>query len=191
MDNKNVIIIHGAFGCPNENWFPFLKREIEALGVNVLVPAFPTPEGQSLESWLEVFKEYENYLNDKTIFVGHSLGPAFILNLLEKYDKVVAAAYFVAPFTGLINIEDFDKINYTITDRNFDWDLIKEHCKEFYVYHSDNDPYVPQSKSEFMSKQLGAKKYEIIEGGGHLGASAGFTEFPALFQEIKSKLETL
>jgi predicted alpha/beta hydrolase family esterase len=188
MKKSNLFIIHGAFGSPNENWFPWLKNEIEKSGIEVFVPSFPTPEGQSLVSWNKVFKPYEKHLTEKTILVGHSLGPAFILNLLERVKTNVAASFLVSPFTGLINLPEFDTINFSLTDRNFDWEKIKSHCKDFYVYHSDNDPYVHQSKSALVAEKVEAKKYEIIKGGGHLNESSGFSEFPLLLEDIKKQL---
>ena len=40
---KNVIIIHGTEGYPEENWFPWLKKNLEERGYNVTVPQFPSP----------------------------------------------------------------------------------------------------------------------------------------------------
>ena len=82
MKKNNLFIFHGAFGSPNENWFPWLKTEVEKLGIEVFVPTFPTPEGQSLNSWNKAFEPYEKHLSEKSILAGHSLGTAFILNLL-------------------------------------------------------------------------------------------------------------
>jgi len=59
----SIIIIHGTGGSPNSNWFPWLKSELEKLGHTVFAPKFPTPEKQSLENWLKVFKKYEQYLD--------------------------------------------------------------------------------------------------------------------------------
>ena len=44
----NILIIHGANGYPEENWFPWIKRELELLGCNVFVPQFPLGEKQTL-----------------------------------------------------------------------------------------------------------------------------------------------
>lgn len=52
----NAFIFHGAGGHPEENWFPWLKRELEAKGLEVFVPKFPTPEGEGLEAWLKVLE---------------------------------------------------------------------------------------------------------------------------------------
>src|SRR3989344_4874506 len=92
----NVFIIHGVGGYPEENWFPWLKKQLEQLGHNVVVPQFPTPENQTLSSWLEVLEQYKQFLTPATIFVGHSLGVPFVLNILEKYPA--KAAFLVAGF---------------------------------------------------------------------------------------------
>jgi len=53
------------------------------------VPEFPTPENQSLQNRLNTFQEYEKYLDENSIIVGHSLGPVFLLNILEKLDHQI------------------------------------------------------------------------------------------------------
>ena len=35
-----VIIVHGAYGSPQENWILWLKRGLEKLGCEVIVPLF-------------------------------------------------------------------------------------------------------------------------------------------------------
>ena len=55
----NVIIIHGSYGSPEKNWFPWLKEELKKSGINTFVPRFPTPKNQNLDTWANVFKDYE------------------------------------------------------------------------------------------------------------------------------------
>ncbi len=143
----NIFIIHGAYGNPGENWFPWLKCELERLGCRVFVPKFPTPANQSLQNWLKIFKGYEQYLNENSIIIGHSLGVAFLLNILEMQNKPIKAAFFVSGFIDLLENPDFDNINKSFIKPNFDWSKIRQNCKKFYVYHSDNDPYVPLEKA--------------------------------------------
>jgi hypothetical protein len=132
MKKAKIFIIHGAYGHPNENWFRWLKNELEKEGVDVYVPKFPTPKGQTLENWLKVFEKYLWLLDENTIMVGHSLGPAFILNVLELVNKSIRAAFMVAPFVDKLGIPEFDEINKTFTDKEFNWEKIKNNCKRFY-----------------------------------------------------------
>jgi predicted alpha/beta hydrolase family esterase len=183
----NIIIVHGAFGSPEENWFPWLKGELEKLGHAVHVPRFPTPENQTLDKWLEAFQNYRQYLDEDTILVGHSLGPAFILNLLERLDRPIRAAFLVAGFTGRLGLEEFDPINRTFCERNFNWEKIKQNCKSFFVFSSDNDPYVPLEKGKELAENLGAE-LTVVEGAGHFNEKAGYKEFPLLLEKIRRLL---
>lgn len=177
-----AFIIHGSFGHPGENWFLWLKKELEEVDFEVFIPKFPTPEGQNLNNWLEVFREYEDKLDDNTIMIGHSLGPAFILNILERTDKQLLACFFVSGFLGLLG-GDFDEINKTFCDKEFDWEKIKHNCKKFFVFHSDNDPYVPLKKAKELAEKLNGE-LDVIKDGGHFNEAAGYREFPLLLRKI-------
>ena len=96
----NIIIIHGTTGCPEENWYPWLKEEVHALGWDASVPTFPTPEGQSLGTWKAAFNKQLGSVRPNMILIGHSIGTAFILNLLEESAEPVTATYMVAGFIG-------------------------------------------------------------------------------------------
>ncbi len=176
-------IIHGTGGEPDSNWFPWLKEKLEQEGHDVLVPDFPGMEQQSLSSWMEIFDGYRDKVTEDTVFVAHSVGSAFVLNLLEE-DVRAEACFFVSGFTGLLG-NKFDEPNKTITDRDFDFDAIRENCKYFKLYHAPNDPYVPLEKAESLSDDLNAE-LELIENGGHLNEQSGYTELPELLEDIRN-----
>lgn len=69
---SNAFIFHGTAGSPEGNWFPWAKRELEALGIPTTVPRFPTPEGESLEAWLEIVAEQKEKIGPDTLLIGHS-----------------------------------------------------------------------------------------------------------------------
>jgi hypothetical protein len=48
---KNIFIIHGSYGSPQENWFPWLKKELSKLGHKVLVPQFRSPADKQDSSY--------------------------------------------------------------------------------------------------------------------------------------------
>lgn len=183
----NIIIIHGTGGNSNENWFPWLKAELEQLECRVFVPTFPTPENQTLENWLHVFKDYEQYLDENSIVVGHSLGPAFLLPAIENLKSPIKAAFLVAGFLKKLNKPEFIESNKTFIEKSFDWAKIKNNCRRFYVINSDNDPYVPLEKGKELAEKLGTKLI-IVKNAGHFNEEAGYTKFDFLLEEIKHEL---
>ncbi len=183
----NIIIIHGTGSNPNGNWFPWLKSELEKLGHRVFVPKFPTPDNQSLENWLKTFENYEQYLDENSIVVGHSLGPAFLLSVIEKFERPIKCAFFIAGFIGLLGNSEYDELNKTFTTRSFDWARIKKNCKKFFVINSDNDPYVPLERGEELAKNLNAELI-IVKNAGHINKKSGYTEFEFLLEKLKNVL---
>ena len=180
-----AFLIHGSYGHPEENWFPWLKQKLEEAGWKVFVPTFPTPKNQSLNTWQKAFAPYRSEIDETSIFIGHSLGPAFILSILEDLDFQIPTCFFVAGFTGNLNNPEFDEINKTIADKNFNWDQIKANCSHFNLYHSDNDPYVPLTKAEALSQQLNSK-LTIIPNAGHFNTSSSYNDFIGLLEDIQS-----
>ena len=183
-----IFIIHGAYGSPQENWFPWLKDKLEEKGHTVFVPNFPTPENQSLSSWMKVFEDNFNSIDEDTIFVGHSLGPAFILSILEKLSilKPIRACFFVAGFIGLLCNEEFDKINETFTKKEFDWEKIKKTCNNFYLFNSTNDPYVPLEKGEELAEKLNGELIKM-DNAGHFNEDAGYNKFEEILKYIENE----
>jgi hypothetical protein len=183
----NAFIIHGSFGSPEENWFPWLRAELEKLGVKAFAPRFPTPEGQSLRAWMDVFEGFRESVDEETVFAGHSLGPAFILNVLQGLDRPVKACFFVAGFLGALDNPEFDRINKGFSEREFDWKRIRKNCGKFFVFYSDNDPYVPKEKAIELAARLGVKPV-MVKGAGHFNEKAGYINFPLLLEKIKGLL---
>lgn len=180
----NVFILHGTMGSPEGNWFPWLERELRGLGIEVFVPKFPTPEGQSLDNWLKTFEPYQKYVNKESVFVGHSMGPGFILRLLERRKTPIKAAILTAPFDDFIGVEPFDTLNKTFIDHPFDWKKIKQNCPKFVVFAGDDDPYIPIKQTKRIAKNLEVR-INWIKGGKHLNAdTAGMTQFPEVLAAI-------
>ena len=172
-----VFIVHGAGSTPESNWFPWLKKQLEAKGFRVLVPQFPnTPFDQTLDNWLTEIEKYD--IDEDTIAVGHSLGVPFLLNLLEQ--KKLKEVYLVAGFIGLLNNE-FDEVIRTFSDREFDWNKIKANCKNFHIIYSDDDPHVSSDKATELGAKLGLEP-KLIKDAGHFN----FPTFKFLYSEIIS-----
>lgn len=183
---RNVLIFHGTGGSPEINWFPWLKNELEKRDCQVFVPRFPTPNGQSLNSWLKVLNDYQQYINSDTILIGHSLGGLFLTRIMERLENPVFAAFFVSASIGVKPIKFYES-DRIFSDFDFDWEKIKSNAKNFFVYHSDNDPYVCLGNGEELAKKLGVE-LSFIPQAGHLNSESGYTKFDKLLTDIESIL---
>ena len=182
-----VVVLHGAHGDPDTNWFPWLRSALEAQGVEVIRPRLPTPQGQSLTAWLNAYDRAVRPLpSAATALVGHSLGAAFALRLVERATKPVMGLFLAAGFAGALGLPDYDPINASFFATPFDWTGIRTRkgraCR---CWAGDDDPYVPLARSQDVADRLGAE-LEIIRGGGHLNAETGFTVFPQLRDALLS-----
>ena len=183
---RTALIIHGAYGTPNENWFPWLKQELETRGYQVIIHQFPTPDNQRLPAWLAVAKTYFNQLNANSIVIGHSIGATFILRLLEQLNQPVAIAALVAGFISDLPDSNLNQINHTFYDQPFHWDKIISNAHHFLLYQSPNDPFVPMKHGEELADHL--QQYIIsIPNAGHFNKASGYHQFPQLLQDLLSQ----
>jgi predicted alpha/beta hydrolase family esterase len=185
---KNAFIFHGTEGYPEENWFPWLKQKLEKEGYQVFVPQFPSPPiiPAKISEWFEVIKKYEQYLNEETILIGHSLGGIFTLKLLEKIQHPVKTAVFVGTPIGVRPILNYDR-DSSFSGFSFDWKSISHKASNFLVFQSDNDPYVSLGNGKELAKKLNVS-LNFVPNAGHFNTKAGYTKFDLLFEKLKPLL---
>lgn len=199
------VLFHGAFGSPQENWFPLLKEKLENLGQEVIAPQFPvdsweevTKAGekvalihQSLSNWLKVFERVAKSFKkgEKLCFVGHSLGPLFILHVVSHFKIVLDSAIFVSPFLDPLKKSwQIDHANQTFYKTDFDFLLLKKYIPESYVLHSDNDPYVDRNHSILFAKALDSSII-FVKKAGHMNSEVNLNEFPLVFELCNTRLD--
>ncbi len=184
MAKPKFVIVHGSFGHPQENWFPWLAAELRRRGHWVMVPAFPTPKGQDLTTWRAAFAEQVGQLDPQMVLIGHSLGPALILRLLEDAQEPVLGTFLASAFIGAVGHPVFDPLNASFFERPFHWEPIRAHAGIVHVYHADNDPYVSLQMGQELARNLQAP-LTIISKGGHLNTLSGFTKFEKLLEDLR------
>lgn len=186
--SSNVFIFHGTEGYPEENWFPWMKTELEKRGCTVTVPQFPSPPvvPSKISEWFAVLKNYEHLINEQTILIGHSLGGIFLLRVLERLNHPVKAAFLVGTPIGVQPILNYDR-DQSFSEFVFDWERIRGHAQHFEVFHSDNDPYVGLSNGEELAKHLGVD-LTFVSNAGHFNTKAGYTKFELLRDRVTALL---
>lgn len=178
----DFIIIHGSYGSPFENWFPWLYQQLENKGFKVLVPQMPCGDNQNYDNWSKVLNSYKNFINENTTFICHSLAPAFIINYLIDKKLKIKKAVLVAPFYQKLGNEDFDKVNISFFIKK-DFAKISNFIKERYCIISRNDPYVPNIASIDFANMINAKIVEI-DNAGHFNSKSGYTKFDLLLKYL-------
>ena len=196
------VIFHGAFGNRDENWFPWLKKELELQGHEVFLEQYPvdswndiekngkdnTQTVQNLSSWTAFFEKTTLPLLDKkkdVLLFGHSLSPVFILHLVSQYSLKLKGAVFASPFLESLNQETtwpFDVVNRSFYKKDFDWEKLKSLIPHSYVLYGTNDPYVPMHLPIDFARRLESNLIPV-KNGGHLGSN--LKEFPILLDLVK------
>ncbi len=184
---KTVIIIHGRpdkdeYFDPtkpkpeNAHWLPWLKRELEANGYFVQVPAMPVPYEPDYESWKKVFEELT--LDTDTVLVGHSRGGAFLLHWLSDHDMKVGKVLLVAP-----SITPNHPVEIGFSEFAIDTDLIAKTDGVTMFYSTDDEEEILESVAHIKEA---IKDINVIElhDAGHFTSGDGYDEFPELLKEI-------
>jgi len=182
---KNAFLIHSTGGNPSETFFPWLEKELEKDGFVVTIPQFPTPLGQNVDTWLNVAKPYLKDFDEDTVIMGRSIGGPMVLRVLEQIDVKIKGAFIVAGFCSDIKNPLFTPLIASFVKKPFDWKKIIENCGKFFVYQSDNDPYIPVEKGRELAEKLGTKMM-LVHNAEHFGLSAEYVKFPMLLKDIKS-----
>ena len=184
---EKAFIFHGTGASRDDHWFPWLEEKLEDEGVEVCRPDFPTPEGQELDNWLEVLDGQEMEIDENTVLIGHSLGAVFILNILNRRDLDIEAAYLVSAWTGLLPDEQFNEWNSTFQDQEFDFEKIKDSVEEIHQFHSEDDPFVPLEKAEELAENL-ISSFHLKSDAGHFNTDSGYDGFPELWKLIEKEI---
>ena len=157
---KKVYMIHGWGGSSKDNWFPWLKEELEKKNTKVIIFDMPDTDKPKIEIWVKYLEEKIKDADENTYFIGHSIGCQTIIRFLEKLhkNKKVAGCLFVAPWFNLINMEPEEiEIAHPWINSKIHFDRVLEHCDNFLAIFSTDDPFVPLTEVEIFKEKLGAK----------------------------------
>ncbi|MDP2665363.1 MAG: alpha/beta hydrolase [bacterium] len=192
---ERVFIVHGWDGRPDEGCFPWLKEKLEKNGFEVHAPAMPEPLHPRIDTWVTFLTELVDTPDERTFFVGHSIGCQTILRFLETLPEntKIGGAVLLAPWIHLTDeayeTEEDSEIAKPWIQTQLLWDRIKSHSNKFIAIFSDDDPLVPLTDSKIFEEKLGTQT--IIEHNKeHFSGDSGIKELPSLLNavlELRSK----
>lgn len=183
---KNVLILHGTNGNPAQNWFEWLKVELQSKNFKVWLPQLPGSEKPEISKYNKfIFSNEDWEFGKRSVLVGHSSGAVAILGVLEQLPEGVEvdSCYFIGAFFK--NDLNWDALELLFT-KPFDFEKIKKKAKKFIFVHSDDDPYCPLEHAQYLRQQLQGTLI-VLRGQKHFSVgSAGeqYKEFPFLLDLI-------
>ncbi|MEK6840410.1 MAG: leucine--tRNA ligase [Nanoarchaeota archaeon] len=136
----NFVLLHGHTGRPNTNFFPWLKKELENRGYKVSVTKLPEPDSSNIDKKVDYVLKNEN-INEDTIILGHSLGGAVALKVLEKLNKPIKKLVLAAG--GM--------------RKEWNYNKIKRNAKEIIYLRDVGDTVIPKNAGEIARNFLDAK----------------------------------
>lgn len=180
---KAIIIPGNGNTDITENWFQYVKRELQKLGLEVLAENMPDPDLARREYWIPFIKE--KLSSENAILIGHSSGAVAILRYLEE-NRCELAILVGACYTDLGSEHEM-KSGYF--NEPWQWNNIKEHASRIILFASKDDPYIPISEARFIKDKIEAEYHEYINEG-HFGADTNKTEFPEIILAVKKFLNS-
>lgn len=179
-----AILIHGNGNSkPTDNWFPYLKSELQKLGVTTEAPQFPDTELARSSYWLP-FLEHELQADENTILIGHSSGAIAAMRYAETH-RILGSALIGAYYTDL-RMETETLSGYF--DAPWNWKNIINNQQWILQFAGVNDPWIPIQEARFLRDQLHTEYYESPDQG-HFGGDYYKETFPELLDAIKRKIE--
>ncbi len=161
MSQKIKVIFipgNGGDGRTDENFFPYIKNELEALGCEVTSPIFPDGMLARAKYWLPYIEELG--ADENTILIGHSSGAIASMRYAENHrilGSVLVAGYYTD--LGVIG----EKLSGYFS-KPWDWDAIKHNQKFIIQFNSINDPHIPIDEAHFVSVKLTSDYHELNRG---------------------------
>lgn len=182
----NVLIVHGSYGKPFENWFPWLENELTKKNINCLVPSFPTPEHQVYDDWRALLDYYsrKELINSETVVIGHSCGAVFLVKYLIERNLHVKGIITVSGYNNFKSGNPtMDMLNGSFYRSRNGIDRLASLANTRIGFYSDNDPFIPLNVLEEFISDIKASAVKV-HNGGHFNTSAGYSEFPQLLDTL-------
>lgn len=187
---KRAVILHGTNGNHAENWFPWLKTELEKRGYEVWVPDLPHAERPSISRYSD-FLLGQGWDFQDNLIIGHSSGSIAILGLLQALpkDTTINTAILVGSFTKrMLNSPSWEMLS-ELFEKPFDFEAIKQKSSKFIFVHSDDDPYCPIEQARDLHGKLGGD-FVQLHGMKHFSKKLDprFDAFPELLEIIEKRV---
>lgn len=179
----SFVLVHGWEGGPDKDWFPWLNKKLIKEGFDVINMSMPNSMSPKNGEWVKHLEDHVDPSN-KIFFIAHSLGAVSVLRYLEKINKKIRGAIFVAPY--VINEKKYKTLS-SFYSRKIDWLKVNKNCNKFFTIFSDDDPFVSLKQYVFMKENTNVE-LTMVSDKGHFSGVDRIKELPELYNIIKEEI---
>lgn len=158
----------------------FLTKELGE-SFHIIRPRMPLQDNAKYEEWKIHFQRFIPLLDDNLIFIGGSLGGAFLAKYLSEHSfpKKILSTYLIAPpYDNTLTGEDL----VGGFELQSDLSLFEKNSPNLTLFFSKDDDVVPTEHAEKYRKKLTHAKIVIYKSkNGHFN----IPEFPEIAEMIK------
>lgn len=175
---KKCVIICPGNGCSSirqSNWYGVMYDLLKTKGIRTYCEDFPDPIHARRDRWIPFIRslaEKEENPED-VVLVGHSSGAQAALRYAECY-PVRACILVSATYSDLGDPHERASGYYPqpkadgTEDNPYQFDKMKQNCKHWWQFHSDDDPFIPLQEAEKIRDGLGlSTTYIMLPGRSH------------------------
>ncbi len=185
MSSNKVLFLPGnGGGGPQDNWFPYLKKELSQLGLNVIAEEFPDNILARQSYWLPFIKELG--CDESTILIGHSSGAIAAMRYAET-SRILGSVLVGAYHTDL-GMDSEKQSGYF--DKPWDFLSIKNNQNWIGIFAGKDDPWIPLEEARYLNDQLESYYFEFPKAG-HFGGDYLKLEFPEILIFIRERIASL
>jgi uncharacterized protein len=180
---QSVYLLHGWDGTPNGAWKPWLKKELEIRGLEVMCPQLPHADIPMIDEWVPFLEKTVTSEPAATCIVAHSLSAPAVLMFLERQPKNARFAKVI--FVGAVyrKIDTLDAAGEQIArpwlTHTYDAPHIRTVAPNITAFFSDDDPLIPLETGDSMHTDFGVRAI-TDHACGHYNS----TEYPQFLEEI-------
>lgn len=174
----NAILIPGNGGCsPADGWYPWVERELQALGLDVINRQFPDSVKARAQFWLPFLEELG--AGEDTILIGHSSGAVAAMRYAETHVLLGSVLVGVC-HTDLGDAFEAQSGYYAAP---WPWARIRGNQQFIAIYNSTDDPHIPIAEARHVAAQLKASYFEFTDRGHFTGST-----LPEVVEFIRRRL---
>ncbi|MCX8074556.1 MAG: alpha/beta hydrolase [Clostridia bacterium] len=189
---KKLYLIYSWSGRIEDGWYQWLGKELLKYNVEFIIQEIPNTDTPKINEWVSKVDSIVTDLDEKTYFIGHSIGCQTIMRYLEtKEIKKIGGILFVAPWLDLIPDkmdDESNKIAYEWINTPINFAKVKEFANNITAILSDDDYYVSINNEKEFRHKLGAKTI-VVHNQGHISGEDGINESVIILESIKEIME--